>query len=274
MARILSGERLSKRVLSRLRRKRKKGLSLAIVQVGESAVSEKYIAEKKKAAAFLRVAFRLVRVSSLVSQRQLENKIEALGRDRKVSGIIVQLPLPARVDTQKALDRIPPEKDVDVLSSSSFSDFALGRLSVLPPTVKAISLLLKEAKQPLEGKKAVVVGAGRLVGLPVALWLVQQGTEISLVQKGTRGVPRIAGEADIIISGVGKPGLITGIMVKKGAVVIDAGTSVEGGSTKGDVDFKSVAKKASFLTPVPGGVGPLTVACLFENLFLLHSSAN
>ncbi|MDP2734586.1 MAG: bifunctional 5,10-methylenetetrahydrofolate dehydrogenase/5,10-methenyltetrahydrofolate cyclohydrolase [bacterium] len=270
MARILSGERLSKRVLSHLKKKRKKGLTLAVLQVGKNAVSEKYIAEKRKAASFLGVAFRLVKVPSSVSQRQLTKRIAALGRDKKISGMIIQLPLPPALNTQEVLDGIPSEKDVDVLSSASFSDFALGRLSVLPPTVGAISMLLHETKKPLEETRVAVVGAGRLVGLPVALWAAQQGAQISLIQKGTRNAARVISKADIVISGVGKPGLITGKMVKKGAVVIDAGTSVEGGSTKGDVDFESVSKKASFLTPVPGGVGPLTVACLFYNLFSLH----
>lgn len=205
-----------------------------------------------------------------VSQVKLERQVKKIGKDAKISGVIVQLPLPKRLNTQHVLDLIPTKKDVDVLSSASFSDFALGILPILPPTVGAIALLLKEAKKKLEGSKVVVVGAGRLVGLPIALWLTQQGATISLIQKGTKNTSQIILEADIVISGVGKPGLITGKMIKKGAVVIDAGTSVEGGSIKGDVDFESVLKKASFLTPVPGGVGPLTVVCLFKNLFVEH----
>jgi len=270
MVRILSGERLSRRILNRLKRKRKRNLSLAVIQVGKNPVSQKYVEEKRKVAKELSVTFHFVVLPSNVSQTKLEQAVKKIGKDPKVSGMIVQLPLPRRLNTQRVLDYIPTEKDVDVLSSASFSEFVLGTLSILPPTVAAIALLLKESKKNLEGAKVVMVGAGRLVGLPVALWLAQQGAAILLVQKGTRNALKITAKADIVVSGVGKPGLITGKMIKKGAVVIDAGTSVEGGSTKGDVQKESVAKKASFLSPVPGGVGPLTVACLFENLFLLN----
>ena len=270
MVYILSGEKIARQILSNLKKKKaRRKLSLIVVQVGGNKVSLKYVAEKEKAAKELNVSFRLVNLSLNISQTKLEQEIKKMGKDKKVSGIIVQLPLPRHFNTQRVLDRIPKEKDVDVLSSVSFSDFALGLLPILPPTVGAISLLLKKAKKNLVGAKVVVVGAGRLVGLPTALWLTQQGASVLMVQKGTRNIPQIIAKADIVISGVGKPGLITGKMIKKGAVVIDAGTSVEGGSTKGDIDFKSVSKKAGFLSPVPGGVGPLTVACLFKNLYIL-----
>ena len=270
MARILSGAPIAKRVLTTLKKKRKKNLCLCVIQVGNNVVSERYIKEKEKIAKELGVKFRLVLLPLNISQVKLMQDIQKIGRDKKVTGMIVQLPLPGRLNVQRALDFIPKEKDVDVLSSASFSDFALGILPTFPPTVSAIALLLKETKKKLEGSRVAVVGAGRLVGLPIALWLSQQGATVSLIQKETRNATQIIAKADIVISGVGKPGLITGKMVKKGAVVIDAGTSVEGGSTKGDVDFESVSKKASFLTPVPGGVGPLTVACLFQNLYLIN----
>ena len=270
MAHILSGAPIAKRILANLKKKRKKNLCLCVIQVGDNLVSKKYIEEKGKIAKELGVVFRLVLLPSSISQADLKKRIEKIGRDKKVSGMIVQLPLPKRFNTQNILDSILKEKDVDVLSSVSFSAFALGVLPIMPPTVGAIALLLRETKKKLEGRKVVVVGVGRLVGLPTALWLAHQGAIISLVQKETKNASQIIAKADIIISGVGKPGLITGNMVKKGAVVIDAGTSVEGGSSKGDVDFESVAKRASFITPVPGGVGPLTVACLFQNLFLIN----
>lgn len=286
MVRILSGETIARRILSDLKKKKtKKVLSLAVIQVGEKEVSLKYVEEKRKVAKELGIIFHFVVLPLSVSQTKLEQMVKKIGKDLKVSGMIVQLPLPKKLNTQRVLDFIPTEKDVDVLSSVSFSDFALGTLPILPPTVAAIALLLKETKRKLEGSKVAVVGAGRLVGLPIALWLSQQGATISLIQKGTRNASQIISRADIIVSGVGKPSLITGKMVKKGAVVIDAGTSVEvrrklthaGGPAKirsfwrGDVDQESVAKKASFLTLVPGGVGPLTVACLFHNLYIVSN---
>ena len=278
MVHILSGETIARRILSDLKKKKaRKKLSLVVVQIGKSPVSLMYVREKAKVAKELKVRFRLVVFPLNISQVRLEQQIKKIARDPKVSGMLVQPPLPKRLNTQRVLGLIPHQKDVDVLSSDSFAEFVLGKFPVLPPTVAAIELLLKETKKKLEGAQVAVVGAGRLVGLPIALWLVQQGASVSLIQKGTRNAQKLTLKADIIISGVGKPGLITGKMIKKGAVVIDAGTSVEGGpstglrasSTKGDIDFKSVSKKAGFLSPVPGGVGPLTVVCLFQNLFLL-----
>lgn len=270
MAKILSGEKIAQNILLKLKKRKTKKLFLAVIQAGENPVSAKYVEEKRKVAKELGVGFRFINLPLAISQAKLEEALKKTAKDRKVSGMIVQLPLSRGLNAQKALDLIPKEKDVDVLSSASFSEFALGTLPIIPPAVTAISLLLKESKKTIEGSRIAVVGAGRLVGLPVSLWLTQQGAEVSLIQKETRNAAQIISKADIVISGVGKQGLITGKMLKKGAVVIDAGTSVEGGSTKGDIDFKSVAAKASFLTPVPGGVGPLTVACLFKNLFLLH----
>ncbi|MDP4007005.1 MAG: bifunctional 5,10-methylenetetrahydrofolate dehydrogenase/5,10-methenyltetrahydrofolate cyclohydrolase [bacterium] len=283
MSRILSGEKIARQILSNLQKKKpRRKLSLAVLQVGENVVSARYVGEKRKVAKELRVGFRYIRLPADISQVKLEREIERVGKDKEISGMIVQLPLPRQLNTQRALDLIPKRKDVDVLSSVSFSDFALGILSILPPTVAAISLLLKESKRKLEGANVVVVGAGRLVGLPTALWLAQEGAALSLIQKDTRNASQLISKADIVISGVGKPKLITGKMIKKGAVVIDAGTSVgehvrhsvsntlKTSKIEGDVEFESVVKKAGYLAPVPGGVGPLTVACLFKNLFLLN----
>ncbi|MBI2123951.1 MAG: bifunctional 5,10-methylenetetrahydrofolate dehydrogenase/5,10-methenyltetrahydrofolate cyclohydrolase [Candidatus Wildermuthbacteria bacterium] len=273
MVRILSGESLARQVLLNLKKKRRKNLCLAVVQVGENLVSLKYIAEKEKVAKDLGIRFCLMLYPATVSQAALARDMKKLGKDKKVSGIIVQLPLPKHLDTQSILDAIPQTKDVDVLSSSSFAEFVFGTFPVLPPTVAAISLLLKKTKKKLEGTQVAVVGAGRLVGLPVSLWLTQQGAVVSLIQKGTKNTRQLIKKADIVISGVGKAGLITGAMIKKGAVVIDAGTSVESGKTAGDVDFKSVSKKAGYLSPVPGGVGPLTVVCLLANLIELANTS-
>ncbi|MDO8473979.1 MAG: bifunctional 5,10-methylenetetrahydrofolate dehydrogenase/5,10-methenyltetrahydrofolate cyclohydrolase [bacterium] len=277
---ILDGAKLADRILKDLKKKkRSKDLSLAVVQVGNNQASLKYIAEKEKVAKDLGIGFRLMLYPSTVSQATLMKAVGKIGKDKKISGMIVQLPLPKHLDTQPILDAIPQYKDVDVLSSLSFAEFVFGTFPVLPPTVAAISLLLKQVKKKLEGTQVAVVGAGRLVGLPVSLWLAQQGAIVSLIQKGTRNASQFIKKADIVISGVGKAGLIIGSMIKRGAVVIDAGTSVESGPSTslrvkkihGDVDFKSVSKKAGYLSPVPGGVGPLTVVCLFQNLFELTS---
>ncbi|MBI4138238.1 MAG: bifunctional 5,10-methylenetetrahydrofolate dehydrogenase/5,10-methenyltetrahydrofolate cyclohydrolase [Candidatus Wildermuthbacteria bacterium] len=271
MAVILSGDQIAKTVLGALAKNiaGKKPL-LAVIQVGKNPVSEKYVGEKEKIAIVLGAGFKKYDFAEDIPQEDLEKEIAAIGKDPAVSGMIVQLPLPRHIRAQKALDLIPEEKDADILSSSLFGKFALGECSMLPPTVEAIALLLEKAGVHLRGATVAVVGAGRLVGLPLIFWLIRQGATVFVAHKDTKDLASCTLSADVVISGTGKAGLITGGMIKAGAVVIDAGTSVEDGQTKGDVDFASVSEKAGFITPVPGGVGPLTVACLFKNLFSLH----
>ena len=271
-AKILQGEAIAKRILEDLKRKVKPKLKLAVIQVGNNPVSEKYIQKKQEAAKSIGVDLRLYKFPQNVSQEELKIQVQAIGSDKEVSGMIVQLPLPKHLDTQEILDAIPLEKDVDVLSSASFGLFALGKSSVLPPTVGAVSLLLKEHHMDIKGKNIVIVGAGRLVGLPLTIWCIHQGATVTVANEYTKDLPSLTKKAEILISGVGRAGLIKGDMVQTGAVVIDAGTSVEGEHTLGDVDFESVAKKAGFLTPVPGGVGPLTVVYLLRNLIELAQS--
>lgn len=271
-AKILQGEEIAKKILEDLKSKiAGKQLKLAVVQVGENAVSETYIHKKEEAAQELGIDFELYKLAQEISQTDLKTRIGAIGEDKTVSGMIVQLPLPKHLNQQEILDVIPVEKDADVLSSKSFGLFTLGRSQILPPTVGAVLLLLQESRMNLEGKNVVIVGAGRLVGLPLAIWCMREKATVTVVNEQTKDLPSITKNADILISGVGKKGLIKGNMIKKGALVIDAGTSVEGGRSVGDVDFVSVVRRAGFITPVPGGVGPLTVACLLKNLVALHS---
>lgn len=269
-AKILQGEEIAKRTLEDLKGKvASRRLKLVVVQVGKNAVSETYIHKKEEAARELGIDFEVHKLSQEISQVELKSRVEAIGKDNAVSGMIIQLPLPKHLNQQEILDAIPLEKDVDVLSSESFGLFAVGRSRILPPTVGAVLLLLQEYGITIKGKNVAIVGAGRLVGLPLAIWGMREGGTIFVANEYTQDLSLCTKKADILISGVGKPRLIKSDMVKKGAVVIDAGTSVEGGKTKGDVDFPRVAKKAGFITPVPGGVGPLTVACLLKNLFVV-----
>lgn len=273
---ILDGIQLAKRILEDLKKEKtaKPGTvrylaKLAVVQVGENAVSAKYIQEKNKIAKALGFGFKLYRFSGKITSSALQSALRRIAKDAKSTGLLIQLPLPLHLPLQEVLDCIPLEKDVDVLSSKALGLFSQGALPWMPPTVKAISILLGEAKVQLKGARVLVIGAGRLVGLPVSLWLVRQGATLTIANKATTNLSSLAQQADVIISGVGKQGLVKGNMITQGAVVIDAGTSVEQGKTKGDVHFESVSKKAGYLTPVPGGVGPLTVACLFQNLVFL-----
>ena len=267
---ILDGEKIARKILQDVKKQvSKRYVQLAVIQVGRNLVSESYIRKKQEVAKNIGIDFKLVQLPESISSEKLKEEIQKIGRDPKVSGMIIQLPLPKHIHAKEILDRIPVSKDVDVLSSAAFEKFKTGKLPILPPTVAAVSALFSAYGIEAIGKKIVLVGSGRLVGLPLSIWLERQGVTIQVVNKETKDISSVCQEADILISGVGKTNLITGEMIKEGAVVVDAGTSVEHGKTKGDVDFESVAKKASYLTPVPGGVGPVTVACLFQNLLFL-----
>jgi len=269
-AQILDGKKVAEQILSDVRKGAEgKRLKLAVVQVGENSVSEKYIKEKQKKAEEAGIEVEMFRFREDITQLELEHEVERIGKDEKITGVIVQLPLPKHMDTQEVLNHIPVEKDVDVLSSAAFREFKAGNFPVFPPMVAAVQALLSYYGIKVKGKKVTLVGFGRLVGMPLSVWLQNEGVTLLVVDKETKDIAALTREADIVISGVGKRKLITGDMVKNGAIVVDAGTSVEGGKTIGDVDFESVSGKASFITPVPGGVGPLTVACLFKNLLTL-----
>jgi len=271
---ILDGKKLSEEILNNLSREiknRRLKLALVVVLVGEDAVSKIFIKQKEMACDRSGIVFRLFRLSAKIGLPELKKGINEIVRDSDNSGIVIQLPLPKQVsDVQEILNLIPPEKDVDVLSEESLGKFSQGTSPILPPTVSGVSHILKKYRIDVRGKNIVVVGAGRLVGYPLALWLLRENATVTVLNKYTQGLSSFTKKADILISGVGLPGLIKGNMVRKGVVVIDAGSSLKGGKIVGDIDFKSVSKKASYITPVPGGVGPMTVACLLENLIKLN----
>jgi len=277
-AQILDGKKVAGDILSEVRQDVVgKSLRLVVIQVGENLVSQTYITEKKKIGEDIGVQVDVHEFPSAIEQQELQDEVRRIGEDAQVAGLIVQLPLPEHLIMKEVLDVIPIEKDVDVLSSAAFDEFSHGTLPVLPPTVAAVQALLSAYGIELQEKEVVLVGSGRLVGLPLSIWLQNKGISLQVANKDTKDIRSLTKEADIVISGVGKKNLITGDMIKVGAVVIDAGTSVEEGpstplgvkKTSGDVDFESVSQKASYITPVPGGVGPLTVACLFKNLLTL-----
>lgn len=273
MAKIFDGKKLAERILRNLEKRIKKKhlkLTLGVILVGENPVSQIFINQKKKACEKAGINFQLFKFPVNINELQLKRKIKKIVKRPATSGIIIQLPLPAKFFPEEFLNLIPGEKDIDVLSERSLGKFYQGILSILPPTVAGILSLLKNYKIDLKGKNIVIIGAGRLVGFPLAIQLLKEKATLSVLNKWTRDTASFIKKADILISGTGKPNLIKGNMVKKGVVIIDAGTSIKKGKIVGDVDFKSVLKKTSYLTPVPGGVGPLTVACLLENLVKLN----
>jgi len=241
---ILDGKKLSEKILKNLKREIKKKrlkLKLAVILVGRDPVSTIFVRQKQKACEKVGIDFELFEFPSRISAAKLKKEIRKIVEDPNNSGIVIQLPLPKNLHTEEILNLIPKEKDAEISS----------------PVVCAVRRLLKEYKISLKNKNIVLVGRGRLVGQPVANWLRKQKIKFSDIDKIKK--------ADIVISGVGKPNLIKGGMIKKGVVVIDVG---------GDVDFKSVSKKASYITPVPGGVGPMTVACLLRNLVWTYTYSN
>jgi len=266
---ILDGKKLAERILHNLQKeivKKHLKLTLAIIIVGENRISQIFIRQKEKACDRIGVRFQLFSFSSKISYRLLKKEIAKIARDSSYSGIIIQLPLPKKFPQQEILNLVPPEKDIDVLSEASLGKFYAKTLPISPPTVEGISRLLKTYKIPIKGKNIVLIGAVDLVGLPLALWFLGEEATVSVAHKFTKDIASLTKKADVVVSGVGKPNLVKGTMVKKGVVVIDAGTSQVKGKVVGDIDFETVAKKASFITPVPGGVGPMTVACLLKNL--------
>ena len=246
-----------------------KKLSLGIISVGDDVISQKFVAEKEKRGRELGVSVRQYKFSIDESTTALREKISDLVKKTGHDGFIVQLPLPEGVNSQYILNAIPEAKDIDCLNQKSIGAFAVGRAKILPPVVGAIKTLLESQSIELRGKKIVVVGGGRLVGRPVALWLLSQDLPFTMLTYQSPDLAAYIRDADIIVSGAGQPHFIGGGVIKDGAVVIDCGTSVEGGQVNGDINPAGLESKSSWLSPVPGGVGPLTVAYIFKNLAAL-----
>lgn len=239
---------------------------LAVVLVGNDPASEVYVRNKKadcEKAGFQSFSFDL---DANTSQEQLLQLIDELNNDSKVDGILVQLPLPAHLDSDLILERIKPKKDVD-----GFHPYNLGRLTqrlpvLRPCTPKGIMTLLESTGEEIRGKKATIVGASNIVGRPMAMELLLAGCTVTVTHRFTKDLPTEVGQADIVVVAVGKPGLVKGEWIKEGAVVIDVGINrLESGKLVGDVTFEAASERASWITPVPGGVGPMTRAALLEN---------
>jgi methylenetetrahydrofolate dehydrogenase (NADP+)/methenyltetrahydrofolate cyclohydrolase len=260
---LVDGRSLRDKILTRLTEEiRRKNLKprLAIVLVGDDEASLRYIKQKQKASGQIGAETELVRLPNDTTQERLDKEILRLNNNKNTDGIIVQLPLPKHLDKEKSVAKISEVKDVDgFLKDSPYREAAAA----------GIIELLQEYKVQLVGKKAVVLGSSGLVGVPTVRLLRERGAEVIEIDVNTPGpLAPLVQKGDVVISAVGKINLVTADMVKEGAVVIDAGTNFDPktGKLVGDVDFENVAKKASLITPVPGGVGPMTVAMLMENL--------
>jgi methylenetetrahydrofolate dehydrogenase (NADP+)/methenyltetrahydrofolate cyclohydrolase len=272
-ARILDGKRIAQELMERIERRvaarKGKGLAepgLAVVLVGDDAASSVYVRNKRKACH--QVGFRSFDfdLPSSTMQEELIALIDKLNADPSVHGILVQSPLPDHIDEDALVDRIDPGKDVDGFQAVNVGRLALRRFGLRPCTPRGVMTLLGHTDRPVRGQHAVVVGVSNHVGRPLALELLIAGCTTTCCHKFTRDLESFIRQADIVIVAVGRPGLVKGEWVKPGAVVIDVGINrLEDGRLVGDVDFAAAAERASWITPVPGGVGPMTVATLLEN---------
>lgn len=269
---ILDGKKLAERIKSELKTKlgnfEKKPCLACIIVEGDKA-SEIYVASKVKACEFCGFESKLVRLANDISQEKLEREIEKLNKDDKVSAILLQLPLPKQLDESRAINCILPQKDVDCLTFENLGRLFCGKSDFAPCTATGIVKLLEENNVKIEGKNIVVVGRSLLVGRSVAALLLQKNATVTVCHRKTENLKQITKQADVLIVAMGKAKFVTADFVKRGAVVVDVGINRIGGKIYGDVDFENVAKKCAKISPVPGGVGPLTVACLMQNTLTL-----
>ena len=239
---------------------------LAVIIVGDNPASRVYVRNKEKACRETGILSRTYELPEGVSQPELEALIVSLAADERVHGILLQLPLPEGLDAGSALAKIPPSKDVDGFSAENLGKLVRGERALVACTPLGVMKLLESAGISPAGKRAVVLGRSETVGKPLALLLLNADATVTVCHSRTENLKEICREADILVSAVGKPGFVTEDMVKEGAVVIDVGINRGAdGKLCGDVDFERVAPRTSYITPVPGGVGPMTVAMLLCN---------
>ena len=270
-AKLLDGKMISAELEEKLKLRVKalanKGIipGLTVILVGEDPASQTYVSNKEKACARLGIRSNTIRMPEETTQQELENAILEANADPSVHGILVQLPLPHHLDSDRALSLILPEKDVD-----GFHDINMGRLArglecTVACTPKGALYMLRQAGISISGKEAVVVGRSNIVGKPMAMLLLQENATVTICHSRTANLAEHTRRADILVAAIGKPRFITADMVKEGAVVVDVGINRVDGKLCGDVDFEPVAEKAAWITPVPGGVGKMTIAMLMDN---------
>jgi len=273
---IIDGRKIAEDVLAEvkervmaLRQAQGEPLGLGAVLVGDDPEFKKFVDLKGKSAEKAGITFTVYKFPEKIETEELKKRMqEIVGWS---DGVLVELPLPKHINQQAILNEVPVVKDVDVLSEEAQKFFYEGKFRVNPPAVEALKIILEKHDISVKGKKVAVFGQGILIGKPISHWLEQQGAEVYRIRSKTENPEKLSLQADIVIAGVGKPGLVGGEMIKNGAVVIDYGYGKKDGKMIGDVNFESVAKKASLITPVPGGMGPVLIAAVLKNLIKLNS---
>lgn len=273
MAQIIDGKAVSATVkqevadeTAKLRAEKGLKVGLAVVIVGNDSASRVYVNNKKKACEAVGFQSFEYALDENTTQEQLLDLVNVLNRDDRVNGILVQLPLPAHIDEKSVINAISPEKDVDAFHPENVGKIMIGEYSFLPCTPAGVMRLIESTGVDISGKKCVVVGRSNIVGKPQAMLLLQKNGTVTICHSRTKNLKEECKSADILVVAIGKAKFITGDMIKEGAVVIDVGMDRdENGKLCGDVDFESAEKVAGYITPVPGGVGPMTIAMLMKN---------
>ena len=267
-AKIIDGKKIAKEIRGKIKKEvaaLKKKPGLAAIIVGDNPASEMYVGIKRRTCDEVGMRSEEHNLPYETTEKELLELIGKLNADEKTHAILVQLPLPDHISTERVFSEIILEKDVDGFNALNVGRLVAGNEASVPCTPKGVIRLLEEADIPIKGKNAVVVGRSSIVGKPVSLMLLNRNATVTICHSKTENLPEITRKADIIVTAAGSPGLITGEMVKDGTAVIDVGINKVDGKLAGDADFESVSKKAGWITPVPGGVGPMTVAMLLEN---------
>ncbi|MEZ5480129.1 MAG: bifunctional methylenetetrahydrofolate dehydrogenase/methenyltetrahydrofolate cyclohydrolase FolD [Thiolinea sp.] len=274
-AQLIDGKQVASQIRAEIREavatRREQGKrppGLAVILIGNDPASHVYVSHKRRACNDVGIASRSYDLPSSTTQFELLEIVDQLNADPLIDGILIQLPLPAHIDTSLVIERIHPGKDVDGFHPTNVGKLALRIPGLRPCTPYGVIRLLDAIKEPIKGRHAVIVGASNIVGRPMALELLLRGATVTVCHRFTRDSAALAREADIVVAAAGKPGLVSADWVKPGAIVLDVGINrLDNGKLVGDVDFEAVAEKAAWITPVPGGVGPMTVAMLMQNTF-------
>lgn len=281
MTQIIDGKVISTQIKDELKAQvaemKAKGieLCLAVIQVGEDPASCVYVRNKKKACEYIGIASLSYELPETTTQEELLGLIAELNSRRDVNGILVQLPLPKGLDEEKILDAIDPLKDVDGFHPMNVGNLSIGRKGFVSCTPAGVIQLLKRSGIEIAGKECVVVGRSNIVGKPMSMLLLKENGTVTTAHSKTKNLKKVTGRADILVAAVGKPKMITADYVKEGAVVIDVGIHRNADNKLcGDVDYDTVAPKCSAITPVPGGVGPMTIAMLMKNCVESYSLQN
>ncbi len=272
MAQIIDGKAISAKVKAEVREEadalKAKGISigLAVVIVGNNPASRVYVNNKKKACAEVGFESSEYALPEETTQEELLALVDKLNNDDKVNGILVQLPLPSQIDEKAVINAIRPEKDVDAFHPVNVGKIMIGDFAFLPCTPAGVMELIKSTGVDISGKECVVIGRSNIVGKPMAMLLLHKNGTVTICHSKTKNLAEVCRRADILVAAVGRANFVTADMIKEGAVVIDVGMNrLENGKLCGDVNFAECSEKASYITPVPGGVGPMTIAMLMRN---------